>query len=109
MSIAHDLILNSKLITKLIHMRYSLEDATQMLREDFIRNSYVLHDLLGNAGFAIKLKHFVYAYISEGKMRSECSTDLRTILEEKGVTKSGITDVLGLLLDIYKNEPMLNK
>ena len=39
-----------------------MEDATQMLREDFIRNSYVLHDLLGNAGFAIKLKHFVYAY-----------------------------------------------
>lgn len=80
-----------------------------MLQDEFANAPYVVHQLLGNAGFDIKIKRFVSAYINEGKVRSECSSQLHEILEENGVDKAGIAEVLSLLIDMYRKEPLLNK
>ena len=86
-------------------MRYSIDEANKMLQDEFSDAPYVINDLLGNAGFKMKVTNFVCAYINEGKPKSECSTALRA----KGIVKSGIMEVLGLLSDLYKKEPLLNK
>lgn len=54
-----------------------------MLQDEFVDAPYVVDQLLGNAGFERKVKHFVSAFVNEGRKRSECSENLRLILEKK--------------------------
>lgn len=80
-----------------------------MLQNEFVDAPYVVDQLLGNAGFERKVKHFVSAFVNEGRKRSECSENLRLILEKNGIGKVDIIEILGVVNDIYRDAPLLNK
>lgn len=78
-----------------------LEEAKQILREEFQRMPHSRHDLLGNAACGRKIRILIIAYILENVSQKICVEDIKRIMLEEGVIKEDFEKEIVSYIDTY--------
>ena len=79
----------------------NIEDAKQILVDEFNDAPYTRNDLLGNAACNRKIKDLIFCYIREDIPQAECEKEIRTLMIDSKVLKEKIENDIVPLIDMY--------
>lgn len=79
----------------------NIEDAKQILVNEFNDAPYTRNDLLGNAACNRKIKDLIICYILNRISQAECEKEIRTLMIDSKVLEEKIENDILPLIDMY--------